>query len=51
MLNEWSDREPPKPPRPFIMTLEFWGGVFTVFMSGALLVSFAASLFHHIGPK
>jgi hypothetical protein len=32
MLNEWSDRPPPRPPRPFVASGEFWLGVFTTFV-------------------
>ena len=41
MLNEWSDRRPPRPPRPFWRRGEFWLAVFVVLVAGALLWSAA----------
>jgi hypothetical protein len=40
MLNEWSDRPPPRPPRPLPATGEFWVGVFTVLIWLGLLIGF-----------
>lgn len=40
MLNEWSDRPPPKPRRRFFASAEFWAGVFTLFVITALIVGF-----------
>jgi len=40
MLNEWSDRPPPRPPRPLLMTGEFWVGVFTIVVWLGLLLGF-----------
>lgn len=39
MLNEWSDRLPPEPPRPWWRTGEFWGRVFAAVVIAALLFS------------
>lgn len=38
MLNEWSDRVPPRPPRPFYRRGEFWVGVWTIGMCGGLVL-------------
>lgn len=38
MLNEWSDRPPPRPPRPPYRRGEFWLGLFTVFVCVGLLL-------------
>lgn len=45
MLNEWSDREPKRKRRPFVMSGEFWLGVATVFIAGALLAGWGSSIF------
>ncbi len=44
MLNEWSDRRPPGPPRPFYLRGEFWLGVFTVAICGGFLFGMLAWL-------
>jgi hypothetical protein len=38
MLNEWSDRRPPGPRRPFYRQGEFWVGVFVVAVCGGFLL-------------
>jgi hypothetical protein len=40
MLNEFSDRTPKGPPRPFLLRGEFWLGVFTVLIISALVLGF-----------
>ncbi|MFL6858110.1 MAG: hypothetical protein ACJ8EB_09420 [Allosphingosinicella sp.] len=39
MLNEWSDRVPPGPPRPCWRTGDFWCGVLVAAVIAALLLS------------
>jgi hypothetical protein len=40
MLNEFSDRAPKDPPRPFLLRGELWLGVFTVLIITALVLGF-----------
>ena len=44
MLNEWSDRRPPKPPRPFYARGEFWIAVATILLGTALAAGFVSFL-------
>lgn len=37
MLNDWSDRRPPRPPRPVHRRGELWLGLVTAAICGALL--------------
>ncbi len=41
MLNDWSDRVPPRPPRPFVASGAFWLGVLTVLVILGLGIGFA----------
>lgn len=45
MLNEWSDRPPPRRPKPFLASGEFWLGITATLIGLALLVGFGAQLF------
>jgi hypothetical protein len=40
MLNEFSDKVPEGQPRPFVMSGEFWLGVFSVLIIIALILGF-----------
>ena len=40
MLNEWSDRPPPRPPRPLHRRGEFWLALFAAAVSIGLLAGF-----------
>ncbi len=45
MLNEWSDRPPPRPRKPWFSSGEFWLGVACTLVGLTLLVGFASRLF------
>jgi hypothetical protein len=45
MLNDWSDRRPPRPPRPFHRRGEFWLGLAAAAICGALLFGLLGGLF------
>lgn len=44
MLNEWADRRPPPPPRPFYRRAEFWLTAFAVTVTAGLLLGLLAWL-------
>lgn len=45
MLNDWSDRPPPGPRKPWLWSGEFWLGVASALAGCALLVGLGARVF------
>ncbi|HEY0149017.1 MAG TPA: hypothetical protein VGB70_08420 [Allosphingosinicella sp.] len=41
MLNEWSDRQPPRPQGPLLLRMEFWLGALVVLATIAQILQLA----------